>query len=94
MGALHLFMQKSQAGKRKKKKRGECKKAHAVGNKALEGEHTDDIHGGGHAAEINPGPLFTGVSGRSPPVAVWGYTSLSENRQSFFPFPHLRLQLH
>lgn len=37
-------------------------------------------------AEINPGPLFT-VSGRSPPVAVWGYTSLSENSQSFFPFP-------
>lgn len=75
-----------------RKRRGECRQQHTGKNKALEEKYTDSVHWGGHASGINQGPLFTGISGRVPPLHVRGYTFLSENTQRFSPFPHLRLQ--
>ena len=75
-----------------RKRRGECRKLHMSKNEALEEKYTDNVHSGGHTSGINQGPLFMGISGSAPPVHVWGYIFLSENIQSFFPFPHLRLQ--
>ena len=83
MGVLHLFMQKPQAGKGKKK-RGECRKAHTGGNKALEEEHADDTHRVG-TPPISTRALCSQGHQEGPRLSLSGVTPFSLKTGRAFP---------